>query len=67
MTTSSDHNSQTPPAATPTSRHWQEVTDSLSQSATKRFGEWIDARLADLETSQADFVTGRSLLKSLRR
>lgn len=67
MTTSSNPNSPTPQAAAPTSRHWQELTDSLSRSATERFGDWIDARLVDLETSQAHFVTGRSLLKSLRR
>lgn len=67
MTTSSDHNSKSAAATRPTGTHWQELTDRLPANAVQQLSDWIDEQLSALEKSQQRFVTGRSILKSLRR
>jgi hypothetical protein len=67
MTTSSDHNSKSAAATRPNGTHWQELTERLPETAAQQLSDWIDAQLAALEKSQERFMTGRSILKSLRR
>ncbi len=67
MPTSSDNNSKTPAAPRPEINHWSELSARLTVAATEPLSNWLDAQLADLEKSQERFITGRSLLKSLRR
>lgn len=67
MPTSSDNNSKTPAVPHPETNHWSELSDRLSAAATAPLSDWLDAQLAVLEKSQERFITGRSLLKSLRR
>jgi len=67
MTTSSDHNSKAATAVKPSGTHWQELTDRLPSAATEQLGDWIDTQLAVLEKAQERFMTGRSIMKSLRR
>lgn len=67
MTTSSDHNSKSAAATRPNGTHWKELTDRLPATAALQLSEWIDEQLAALEKSQERFMTGRSILKSLRR
>jgi len=64
MKTSSDHRS--PSEFRPTDAHWQELTARLPMTVGK-FGEWMDDQLQLLEKSHQDFVTRRSLRKSLRQ
>jgi hypothetical protein len=67
MTTSSDPNGKAPPTNGVAVTHWQELSQRLPKTATERLSDWIDAQLADLEKSQERFMTGRSIMKSLRR
>jgi hypothetical protein len=67
MTTSSDHNSKSPLAPRPSVNHWSELSDRLPVASTADLSNWFDTQLAVLEKSQERFVTGRSLMKSLRR
>jgi hypothetical protein len=67
MTTSSDNNSKSPLSSRTPVNHWTELSDRLPAASTERFGNWFDIQLAVLEKSQERFVTGRSLMKSLRR
>jgi len=39
----------------------------LPATAAQQLSEWIDEQLSALEKSQERFMTGRSILKSLRR
>ena len=68
MATSSDSNSKSPlvPRAA-ANDHWVELSDRLPVAKTEQLGAWFDTQLAVLEQSQQRFITGRSLLKSLRR
>jgi hypothetical protein len=67
MTTSSDNNSKSPLAPRPVENHWSELSDRLPAASTRQLGDWLDIQLAVLEKMQERFITGRSLLKSLRR
>lgn len=67
MTTSSDHNSKSAAATSSSGTHWQELTDRLPATAAQQLSEWIDEQLSALEKSQERFMTGRSIMKSLRR
>jgi hypothetical protein len=67
MTTSSDPNGKAPPTVGVAVTHWQELSERLPKTATERLSDWIDDQLAALEKSQERFMTGRSILKSLRR
>jgi|GEM_PF-1272859 len=67
MPTSSDNNSKTPAATRPEANHWSELSDRLPVASTGPLSDWLDAQLVVLEKSQERFITGRSLLKSLRR
>ncbi len=67
MTTSSDNNSKSPLAPRPAVNHWTELSERLPVASTERLSDWLDVQLAVLEKSQQRFVTGRSLMKSLRR
>lgn len=67
MTTSSDNNSQSPQTTRPQPDHWRELSDRLPAGSTDRLSDWFDVQLAVLEKSQQQFITGRSLRKSLRR
>lgn len=67
MTTSSDNDSKSPLVPRPAVNHWSELSDRLPLASTEHFGAWFDTQLAVLEKSQQRFITGRSLMKSLRR
>lgn len=67
MTTSSDNNSQSPSAPRPKANHWNALSNRLPAASTEHLSDWFDTQFAILEKSQERFITGRSLLKSLRR
>jgi hypothetical protein len=67
MATSSDSNSKSPLVPRAAASHWVELSDRLPAAKTEQLGAWFDTQLAVLEKAQERFITGRSLLKSLRR
>lgn len=67
MTTSSNHHGDTTAAKGATRSHWHELTLRLPKQPVDELGDWFDEQLAALEKSQERFMTGRSILKSLRR
>jgi hypothetical protein len=66
MATSSNSN-KSPLVPRTAADHWVDLSDRLPAAKTEQFGAWFDTQLAVLEQSQQRFITGRSLLKSLRR
>lgn len=67
MTTSSDNRSPSPTRTK--GAHWDELRRSLPESVRecRELSTWLDASLAVLEETHADFTTKRSRLKSLQR
>ncbi|TWU39283.1 hypothetical protein [Novipirellula artificiosorum] len=61
MTTSSEHRAPTPEEGT-----WHALTATLSPQSTDQFDEWVSEQLQDLEEHLREFVSPRSLQKSLR-
>ncbi len=64
MTTSSDQTSPSP--ETPSNEGWGELTATLSPESTEVLDRWMIEQLRDLETRLDEFVSPRSLCKSLR-
>lgn len=65
MTTSSDN--KTPSVPRPEAKNWHDLSSQFAPTATEKFAAWIDAQLLVLEESQKQFVTRRTIAKSLRR